>query len=911
VTSCTSCPALLLACLPACPADPPLPPRCIEYFKVSTNQGRFLEIGNKESTAPLKTNKPATGAFLGFFKGFTDVVNSNAATGSLQQVQLFWVLRECDEPGKGRDNVITEAGPNGETDDIEATAGGLLQDGYAAKTGASFNMTEESPTSTRGGKVINIDIRQPSGKFMQGNGTDGSGSETVIVIDEQTGEALAVGGLSNSTGYTVGSGYMHAGGDYNGSYGSNVTAEGVLNLPFGLGKKHSIKKALHKLKKDLLFGGLNVSENANCSLLDSCPSGSCLTSSCALNGVGKDVFTMMCYGTNIIPNPLLDTTVGNPCTNLACKLHNPNCTSGPLGIGGFCTGYVVPMAKEGKLHPAGKVWVGHPCIEHKGPLLALLPAVKHFKDGDYNSNGTYVSKAWKVCDCINGPGLKPGSIAVDLPDALEEKLNFTAQIISSFLETKAEKMRLSPVVEKITEVVDGITEALSMFELSLSLPMKDKFPLKQLLPSIEINATEVPAMQQPVMGMDMPDVLAQWATAFATKAPLKKYIISQSKLNALRAFVPGFEVPSILVANVSSPLMKNSIDLDMPVFTIPDDSLSSVSMLLPNITSLPLMCVPKAMGASLLFNKTGFGGLDVHNFTIPSLERVVERLLSIFPPPEWAVSIVSGKFAEVANRWMTGVLMDEPIPVLNVTSAQWGGLCSLLPGLNSSETTLMLWNASSLLFTKPRLSLIDQLATFMVPNELSANVSSICPGLTPGLPALLVPAGAGNSSAPLLTLGAITPPDLKITIDKLIAGVPGHPAFNLTAPSGSILNFTLPLPKFDHLVGLESMVPGGFENVLGAFAGFDALKKNLTGLAGMKNISGDLADQAFVKLVASNFTGIKLIPGNFSGFGDGSLKAAKKEEGLAALKTLLGPKIAVMKAAKKHKAKILNITLSQ
>jgi hypothetical protein len=55
--------------------------RCVEYFKVSTNHGRFLEIGNKESTAPLKTNKPATGAFLGFFKGFTDVVNSNAATG--------------------------------------------------------------------------------------------------------------------------------------------------------------------------------------------------------------------------------------------------------------------------------------------------------------------------------------------------------------------------------------------------------------------------------------------------------------------------------------------------------------------------------------------------------------------------------------------------------------------------------------------------------------------------------------------------------------------------------------------------------------------------------------------------------------------------------------------------------------
>jgi hypothetical protein len=79
----------------------------------------------------------------------------------------------------------------------------------------------------------------------------------------------------------------------------------------------------------------------------------------------------------------------------------------------------------------------------------------HNETGDYDGNGMYVSKGWKVCDCINGPGLKAGSLAIDLPDHLEEKLNFTAQIISSFLETKIDKMKLSPVVEKITEVVDG------------------------------------------------------------------------------------------------------------------------------------------------------------------------------------------------------------------------------------------------------------------------------------------------------------------------------------------------------------------------------------------------------------------------------------------------------------------------
>lgn len=855
------------------------------------------------------------------------MVNSNAATGALQQLQLFWVLRECDEPGRSGD-VVTESGPaSSETTSEEADSSAL------AKQKASYGLTED-PSGTAGGILdVDIDISKSVNAPDSNNSTDSYGSgqenrpETVILVDESTGDALAVGtplhGQVSSGGYSSGGDaaanftghpWADSGSGADGS-GSGNDTDGI-KLPFG--KKFKVKKALKQLKAGLLAGisGNGTSGNATCSLLDKCPGGACLTPSCALNGAGKDVLTMMCYGTNIIPNPLLDATVGNPCANLACKLHNPNCTSGPLGLGGFCTGTVKRMGYTAKLHPAGAVWEGYPCIEHKGPLLALLPKVSKFVNatGDADGNGAFVSKAWKVCDCINGPGLKPGSLAVALPEHVEAKLNLTAQIISSFLETKVEKMRLSPVVEKVTEVVDGIVEALSMFELSLSLPVKEHLPLKSLLPVIEVNVTEVPGMQQGVMGMQMPDVLAQWATAFATKAQLKKYIVSQSKLNALRAFVPGFEVPSVLVANVSSPLMKPDLQFDMPVFTIPDESLSSVAMLLPNITSLPMLCLPKIMGAEALFNKTGFHTLDVHNFTIPSMERVVERLLSIFPPAEWAVSIVSGKFSEVASKWMTGVLVDEQIPVLNVTKEQWGGLHSLLPELHGNETALVLWNASSLLFTKPRLALMDKLNTLVVPSELSTNVTSICPLLVPGLPALLIPSDADNSSMPVLTLGSVTPPDLKMTIDKLVHGIPGHPAFNLTGGS-SILNFTLPLPlaKLGHLAGIDSMMPGGMGSVLEAFAGFDALKKNLTGLAGLKNISGDFADQAFVKLVGGNFTGIKGIKlTNFTGLGEHlAAKAAKKEEGLAALKSLLGPKIAVMKAAKKHKAKILNITLSQ
>jgi hypothetical protein len=77
---------------------------------------------------------------------------------------------------------------------------------------------------------------------------------------------------------------------------------------------------------------------AVCTPGGNCANGTCVTSSCMLNGMGKDVATMMCFGTNLMPNPLLEALTGNPCTNLACKLDRPNCTTTNFGLDGFCTG---------------------------------------------------------------------------------------------------------------------------------------------------------------------------------------------------------------------------------------------------------------------------------------------------------------------------------------------------------------------------------------------------------------------------------------------------------------------------------------------------------------------------------------------------------------------------------------------
>jgi hypothetical protein len=954
------------------------PIRCIEYLRFSTNNGRYLEVGNKQSPAPLKSNKPVAGAFLGFFKGFTDAINANAATGALQQLQLFWCLRECEEPANAprtldaEGKVVSEGGgaKKGDGKKKQQQAGGKKQQQAGGKKQQQPGSEGELPGDSTSAEGTFSGLLDP----LPGHGGDLLSSSTTVVDDGSWGSKDAGSNATADGSWAGKEGVDATGGNIIeallAKHGKGKNATGLLSGLFGKngtqgggGKKN--KNPLQAMKQQLLdkkqrllggpLGGGNATGDI-CLLADLCPgsNGTCPLPSCGLNGAGKEVLTMMCYGTNIIPNPLLDATFGNPCANLACQLNVGNCTSGPMGLGGVCHGKVVSMSNTVPLHPAGAPWVGYPCMEHKGPLLALLPKLQH---ADYDSNGKFVAKAWKTCDCGAGLGVNLGLSTLlgpggnmSLPAALEEKLNATADLISSFLETKVTKLRLSPVVEKVTELIDGITEALSMFELSMSMPLDDGNSsafggfgassssnsssggafggklgaLKGLLPSLTVNVTELPVMQQGVLGMSLPDVMAQWATAFATKAPLVKYAISSSKLNALRAFVPGFEVPSVLVANVSAPLMKGSDSAQLPVFAIPDESLASVATLLPGITALPVLCMPKAALGGLL-NVTSGGILDLQNLTHPSMQRVVERVLSVFPPAEWAVNIISGKFADVASKWMTGVLMDERIPTVNATREQMADLSAVLPGLNKTQPTLMLWDASSLMFTKPRLPLLHDalaIATTVVPNDLAANVSATCPLLTPGLPALLVPAGFArkfkNATLPKLTLGAVAPADLKATLDRLLSSLHGHAAFNLSAlpDSGSILNISLPHPmaKLEKLgnmlaAGLDGVLPGGHPggmgSVLDAFAGFEALKKNLTGLAGMKNFSGSPldADQAFVNLVAGNFSGIKIIPGNFTGL------LNKKEEGLAALKHLL-PGINVLKSAKKAKAKVLNITIS-
>jgi hypothetical protein len=69
-------------------------------------------------------------------------------------------------------------------------------------------------------------------------------------------------------------------------------------------------------------------------------SGSVPTSSCSLSGLGKEVSSLSCFGTNLLPTAAADAAGSlSPCANLACKLSKESCEStGAFGVGSFCTG---------------------------------------------------------------------------------------------------------------------------------------------------------------------------------------------------------------------------------------------------------------------------------------------------------------------------------------------------------------------------------------------------------------------------------------------------------------------------------------------------------------------------------------------------------------------------------------------
>jgi hypothetical protein len=227
-----------------------------------------------------------------------------------------------------------------------------------------------------------------------------------------------------------------------------------------------------------------------------------------------------------------------------------------------------------KLHPVGRAFLGYPCIEHKGPILNLIPA------GDRRTaKGTYVAKAWKVCDCIN---------VVDLSD---DTVAFNTSR-STGVEGDSWMSNLPKGSEQLSNFTIKPRAAASMLPTTPATQLL-LAKLLNLFPSSEGSASSM---------FDAPTVLLQWINGLMTSQELPLMVVENDVMQALQTLLPdvALGLPCLMVFNASIPLFFGNTsaseieDMPRPVL-VPDAKEWPVHNLLPDITALPTVIVPKVL----------------------------------------------------------------------------------------------------------------------------------------------------------------------------------------------------------------------------------------------------------------------------------------------------------------------------
>jgi hypothetical protein len=88
------------------------------------------------------------------------------------------------------------------------------------------------------------------------------------------------------------------------------------------------------------------------------------------------------------------------------------------------------------------------------------------------------------------------------------------------------------------------------------------------LPTLQLNANgshpslallsslpNILKFDRPVTNMTVPDVLAQWLAATVSKATLPRIVVPAARVNALKALIPGFTAPSVVMPTYLSSLL--------------------------------------------------------------------------------------------------------------------------------------------------------------------------------------------------------------------------------------------------------------------------------------------------------------------------------------------------------------------
>jgi len=92
----------------------------------------------------------------------------------------------------------------------------------------------------------------------------------------------------------------------------------------------------------------------------------------------------------------------------------------------------------------------------------------------------------------------------------------------------------------------------------------------------------------PLNQMHIGNVVVQWATAVSRKSPLPRLVLAgKPQLEKLQAKVPGLVTPSIIVPNISHPLLFKAQSQPLPLYVLPSELTAEVMSVFPDITSLP------------------------------------------------------------------------------------------------------------------------------------------------------------------------------------------------------------------------------------------------------------------------------------------------------------------------------------
>jgi hypothetical protein len=135
--------------------------------------------------------------------------------------------------------------------------------------------------------------------------------------------------------------------------------------------------------------------------------------------------------------------------------------------------------------------------------------------------------------------------------------NFTLPAFNAKPLNLAANFSLPASLQALAKIANFTAVDLDLPELNFTLPSLPTLQLDASHPGLALLSSlpNVLKFDRPVTNMTVPDVLAQWLAATVSKATLPRIVVPAAKVNALKAFIPGFTAPSVVMPTYLSSLL--------------------------------------------------------------------------------------------------------------------------------------------------------------------------------------------------------------------------------------------------------------------------------------------------------------------------------------------------------------------